>query len=74
MEFGDSTADVTRPGPDETAVRGTAGTGGDPEQARSPRAQEPVQAIQDIIDKLTVVTRQLGSPRRSPGPVPGPTR
>ncbi len=41
------------------------GSGG---PARSPRAQKPVQDIQDIIDKLAAVTQQLRHPgSRLPG-------
>jgi hypothetical protein len=74
MKFGDSAQDATRPGPDDATQPGTGDGDGDAERARSLWVQEPLQAIQDIIEKLAAVTRQLRSPRPSPGPVPGPTR
>jgi hypothetical protein len=50
------------PGQDDAS---TAGYGG---SARSPRAQKPLQDIQDIIDKLAAVTQQLRHPgSRLPG-------
>jgi hypothetical protein len=57
------------PGPDD-ASRHEATTGGDG-SVRSPRAQKPVQDIQDIIDKLAAVTQQL---RRPGSRLPGSSR
>jgi hypothetical protein len=74
MKFSDSAQDAARPGPGAGVRPGTADGDGDAEQARSLWVQEPLQAIQDIIDKLAAVTRQLRSPRPGPGSVPGPTR
>jgi hypothetical protein len=56
------------PGQDE-ASRLEATTGGG--SVRSPRAQKPVQDIQDIIDKLAAVTQQL---RRPGSRLPGSSR
>jgi hypothetical protein len=64
MNPGDSVQDASRTGPDEASDLGAAGQGNvTPE--RSPRAQEPVQDIQDIIDKLAAVTQQLRRPNSS---------
>jgi hypothetical protein len=57
------------PGQDD-ASRLEATTGGDG-SVRSPRAQKPVQDIQDIIDKLAAVTQQL---RRPGSRLPGSSR
>jgi hypothetical protein len=55
------------PGQDDASrVEATAGYGDG--LARSPRAQKPLQDIQDIIDKLAAVTQQLRHPgSRLPG-------
>ena len=56
------------PGQDDASrLEGTAGySSGGP--ARSPRAQKPLQDIQDLIDKLAAVTQQLRHPgSRLPG-------
>jgi hypothetical protein len=64
MNPGDSVQDATRSGPDEASGFGTA-TG---ETTRSPRTQKPLQDIQDLIDKLAAVTRQLRHPGSTTGP------
>jgi hypothetical protein len=85
MKSGDGAQDATRQGSDDAAGPVTAGpaiTGGDGDgegdgdgkQARSPGTQEPLQAIQDLIDKLAAVTQQLRSWRRGSGGMPDPTR
>jgi hypothetical protein len=57
MKFSDSAQDAAWPG---------SGDGdGDAERSRSLWVQEPLQAIQDIIDKLAAVTQQLGRPASS---------
>ena len=49
------------PGEDDASrLEATAAYGGG--SARSPRAQKPLQDIQDIIDKLAAVTQQLRHP------------
>ena len=54
------------PGQDDASrLEPAAGYGGG--SARSPRAQKPLQDIQDIIDKLAAVTQQLRSGGRQPG-------
>jgi hypothetical protein len=60
MNPGDSVQDVSRPAPDEVSGPGAAVGHGQPK--RSPRTQESIQDIQDIIDKLAAVTRQLRHP------------
>ncbi len=56
------------PGQDDASrPEATAGCGGGG-PVRSPRAQKPLQDIQDIIDKLAAVTQQLRHPgSRLPG-------
>jgi hypothetical protein len=68
MKFGDSAQDAARPGSGDTVRPGTSDGDGDAERARSLWVLEPLQAIQDIIDKLAAVTRQLRSPPPSPTP------
>jgi len=68
MNPGDSVQDVSRTGPDEASGFGAAGQGHGT-LAQSPRFAEPLQDIQDIIDKLAAVTQQL----RHPGSVAGPS-
>ena len=61
MNPGDSVQDASRSGLDEASGPGAAGQGsGTP--ARSPRTQKPLQDIQDLIDKLAAVSRQLRHP------------
>jgi hypothetical protein len=64
MNPGDSVHDVSRTGPDETGDPGAIGQGNDT-LTRSPRTEKPLQDIQDIIDKLAAVTRQLRHPKSS---------
>ncbi len=52
MNHGDSGHDASQPG--------TAADGGSEKPARPPGTQEPLQDIQELVDKLAVVTRQLG--------------
>ena len=65
MNPGDSVQDATRSGPDEANDLGAAAD----EPTRSPGTQKPLQDIQDLIDKLAAVTRQL----RHPGSMTGPS-
>jgi hypothetical protein len=69
MNPGPSVQDAHPPCPpgqdDASRLEATAGCGG---SARSPRAQKPLQDIQDIVDKLAAVTQQLRHPgSRLPG-------
>ena len=65
MNSGESVHDASRTGLDEASGPGAAaGPDGHP-PARSPRTQKPLQDIQDIIDKLAVVTQQLRHPHGS---------
>ena len=70
MNPGDIVQDASRTGPDEASGFGAAAGQGDGMPTRSPRAQKPLQDIQDIIDKLAAVTQQL---RRPGGSVAGPS-
>jgi hypothetical protein len=63
MNPGDSVQDVSRPGPDETSGSGAAAGQGNRTLTRSPGTEKPLQDIQDIIDKLAAVTRQLRHPK-----------
>jgi hypothetical protein len=63
MNLGDSVHDASRSGLDDAGRPAAAGFGNDV-PARSPRSYKPLQDIQDIVDKLAAVTRQLGSPGR----------
>jgi hypothetical protein len=65
MNPGDSGQDVSRTGPDEAGGTGAAAGQGNGTPARSLRTQEPLQDIQEIIDKLAAVTQQLRRPNRS---------
>lgn len=69
MNPGDSVQDVSRTGPDEASGFGTVGQGNGT-LAQSPRFTKPLQDIQEIIDKLAVVTQEL---RRPGGSVAGPS-
>ena len=66
MNPGDSVHDASRPAPDEASGPGAAADLGSGQLTRSPGAQKPLQDIQDIIDKLAAVTRQLRQHGRSP--------
>jgi hypothetical protein len=68
MNPGDSVQDVSRTGPDEASDFSAAGQDNNT-QAQSPGFQKPLQDIQDIIDKLAAVTKQL----RHPGSMAGPS-
>jgi hypothetical protein len=74
MNPGNSVPDTDlscRPGQEEASgAEATAGHGGG-QPARSPRAQRPLQDIQDLIDKLAAVTQQLRHPSSS---LPGSSR
>jgi hypothetical protein len=52
-----------RPGQDDASSADAAAGHGGSHLARSPRAQRPLQDIQDIIDKLAAVTQQLRRPK-----------
>jgi len=70
MNPGHSVQDAQSPCPpgqdDASRLEATAANGGG--SARSPRAQKPLQDIQDIIDELAAVTQQLRHPgSRLPG-------
>ena len=65
MNSGDSVQDASRTGLDEASGPGAAAGPGSYTPARSPRTQKPLQDIQDIIDKLAVVTQQLRHPHGS---------
>ncbi len=65
MNPGDSVQDASRTGPDEASGPGAAVGQGNITPSRSPRTQKPLQDIQDIIDKLAVVTQQLRRPNSS---------
>ena len=65
MNPGDSVQDVSRTGPDEASGLGAAAGPGSGTMARSPRTDKPLEDIQDIIDKLAVVTQQLRHPHGS---------
>ncbi len=71
MKFSDGAQDAARPGSDAARSEGNGGEMSE-EQARSLRTQEPVRDIQDLIDKLAAVTRQLDSSHHGPDRVPGP--
>ena len=64
MNPGDSVHDVSRTGPDETPGPGAAGQGSGT-MARSPRTEQPLEDIQDIIDKLAAVNQELRRPKSS---------
>jgi hypothetical protein len=71
MNSGQSVQDANPPYPpgqdDASRPEAAAGYGGGG-PARSPRAQKPLQDIQDIVDKLAAVTKQLSRPgSRLPG-------
>ena len=63
MNPGDSLQNVSRTGPDETGGSGAAAGQGSRTLTRSPETEKPLQDIQDIIDKLAAVTRQLRHPK-----------
>jgi hypothetical protein len=62
MNSGESVHDASRTGLDEASGPGAAAGHDGHTPARSPRTQKPLQDIQDIIDKLAVVTQQLRQP------------
>jgi hypothetical protein len=65
MNPGDSVQDVSRTEPDEASGIGAAAGQGNGTLARSLRTREPLQDIQEIVDKLAAVTQQLRHPNRS---------
>ena len=68
MNAGDSVQDASRPGLDEASGLDAAGQGRST-PTRSPGTHKPLQDIQDIIDKLAVVTQELRRPKsRVAGP------
>jgi hypothetical protein len=64
MNPGDSVHDVSRTGPDEVSGPSAAGQGSGT-MARSPRTEQPLEDIQDIIDKLAAVNQELRRPKSS---------
>ena len=70
MNPGDSVQDASRSGLDEASGLDAAVGQGRSTSTRSPRAQKPLQDIQDIIDQLAVVTQELRRPKSS---VAGPS-
>ena len=60
MNLGDSAHDASRSRLDDASRPGAAAGDGSGKPARSPRTQEALQDIQDLVDKLAAVTRQLG--------------
>jgi hypothetical protein len=64
MNSGDSVQDASHTGLDEASGLGAAAGQGSQTPVRSPRTHEPVQDIQDLIDKLAAVSRQLRHPHR----------
>ena len=65
MSNGDSVQDVSRTGPDEASGSGAAAGQSGRTLTRSPATEKSIQDIQDIIDKLAAVTRQLRHPKSS---------
>jgi hypothetical protein len=74
MNPGDSVHDASRSGLDDARPPGAAAGHRGDKPARSPRTQRPLQDIQDIIDKLAVVTQQLRRPGSRPADLAGPSR
>jgi hypothetical protein len=68
MKPGDSVHDASRSELDGAGRAGAIAGFGHDKPMRSPGAQKPLQDIQDIIDKLAVVTQELRRPgSRMPG-------
>ncbi len=67
MNPGDSVQDASRSGLDEASGLDAAAGQGRSKSTRSPRTQKHLQDIQDIIDKLAVVTQELRRPKSSVG-------
>ena len=68
MNSGDSRPDAElscRPAQDDAIDSGAADGGGSGTPAQPAGAPQPLQDIQDIIDKLAAVTQQLGRPASS---------
>ena len=68
MNSGNSRPDAElscRPAQDDAIDSGTADDGGSGTSAQPAGAPQPLQDIQDIIDKLAAVTQQLGRPASS---------
>jgi hypothetical protein len=62
MNSGDSAQDASLTRLDEASGLGAAAGQGSLTPARPPRSHEPVQDIQDLIDKLAAVSQQLRHP------------
>jgi hypothetical protein len=62
MNSGESVDDGSRTGLDEASGPGAPAGHDGHAPARSPITHKPLQDIQDIIDKLAVVTQQLRHP------------
>jgi len=74
MNSGNSRPDAElscRPAQDDATDSGAADDGGSGTPAQPAGAPRPLQDIQDIIDKLAVVTQQLRRPASS---LPGSSR
>jgi len=67
MNSGDSVQDASRAGLDDASGLGAAAGEGSRTPTRSPRTHKPVQDIQDLIDKLAVVSQQLRHPHGDAG-------
>ena len=65
MNPGDSVQDASPSGLDEASGLDAASGQGRSTSTRSPRTQKHLQDIQDIIDKLAVVTQELRRPKSS---------
>lgn len=69
MNHGDSVHDASRSGLDDASQPVAAADDASEKPARSPRIQKPLQDIQELVDKLAAVTRQLGRHDRAFGSV-----
>jgi hypothetical protein len=68
MNLGDSVHGASRSEHDDHGQSGSVARPGHDKPPPSPGTQETLQDIQDIIDRLAAVTRQLGEPgHRVPG-------
>jgi hypothetical protein len=65
MNPGDSANDASRSEHDGGRLASAIADLGHDKPTRSPRSQKPLQDIQDIIDKLAVVTQELRRPHAS---------
>ena len=65
MSLGDSVNDASRSEHDSVGRAGVIAGFDHDKRTRSPRSQESLQDIQDIIDKLAAVTQELRRPGMS---------